>query len=112
MSAPRIEFLWWEGCASHRQALAELQAELEAVGLDPKSVEDVEIENDSDAEAMLFVGSPTIRIDGKDVADAGDDQPALTCRAYRLRDGRISPLPDRADLRVALGAAMTARNGD
>ena len=24
----------------------------------------------------------------------------LTCRVYRLRDGRISPLPDRADLRA------------
>lgn len=112
MSAPRIEFLWWEGCASHPQALAELHAELEAVGIDPGSVEEIEIENDDDAEAKHFVGSPTIRIDGKDMADTGGDQPALTCRAYRLRDGRISPSPDRADLRAALAAAMTARNGD
>lgn len=112
MSAPRVEFLWWAGCPSHPQALAELQVELEAAGLDPGSVDQVEIETDGDAVAERFAGSPTIRVDGEDVVDPGDDPAALTCRVYRLRDGRISPVPDRADLRAALGEAKAARKGD
>ena len=35
-----------------------------------------------------------------------DDEPAgLTCRVYRLRDGRFSPTPDPADVREALRMA-------
>jgi hypothetical protein len=31
----------------------------------------------------------------------------LTCRVYRLRDGRFSPVPDPDDLRDALRRALT-----
>ena len=34
------------------------------------------------------------------------EPPGLTCRVYRLRDGRVSPKPDPDDLRDALRAAM------
>jgi hypothetical protein len=37
------------------------------------------------------------------VQPPGSEQPiGLTCRVYRHRDGRVSPLPDRADMREAL----------
>ena len=108
MIGPRVEFLWWAGCPSHPQALADLRAELEAAGLDPGAVDEIEIASEGDAVAHSFVGSPTIRIDGRDVVDPDDDRPALTCRVYRLGDGRISPLPDRADVRAALDRAMAA----
>ena len=52
-----------------------------------------------------FVGSPTIRVNGVDVQPPVDGEPTgLTCRVYRRRDGRISPLPDPEDVREALGA--------
>jgi hypothetical protein len=35
-----------------------------------------------------------------------DEAGGLTCRVYRLRDGRISALPDRADIREALERAI------
>lgn len=102
---PRVEFLWWSGCPSWERALARLREEMAALGLDPATIEMREVETDESAEREGFVGSPTIRVDGHDV-QAVDDQPVgLTCRVYRLRDGRISPLPDRADLRDLLGAA-------
>ena len=54
------------------------------------------------------MGSPTIRVDGKDILPPGAEEPAgLTCRVYRLRDGRYSPVPDPAVLREALENAMT-----
>ena len=58
-----------------------------------------------EAEREQFVGSPTIRIDGRDVQPPGSDPVGLTCRVYRRPDGRISALPDRADVREALARA-------
>jgi hypothetical protein len=68
-----------------------------------------EIDDWQHAEEERFVGSPTIRVDGQDIErpDSGE-APSLSCRVYRLRDGRPSPTPDPADLRDAL-ARVTAR---
>jgi hypothetical protein len=59
---------------------------------------------------MEFVGSPTIRIDGDDIVPPGDEPTGLTCRIYHTRAGRISPLPDPADLRAALTRALANRS--
>jgi hypothetical protein len=104
-----IELLWWQGCPSWERALAMLREEMEAAGLDPETVEVREVETDADAERESFVGSPTIRVDGADLQPPGDEPAGLTCRVYRLRDGGISPLPDRADLREALERARGAK---
>lgn len=99
-----VELLWWRGCPSTEEALAELREEMASAGLDPASVVLREIHDDAEAERAGFVGSPTIRVDGRDVAEIGDEPPGLNCRVYRLRDGRVSSLPDRADVRAALDA--------
>lgn len=108
--APQIELLWWKGCPSWERALAELREEMAALGLDPDAVEVREVATDEDAAREQFVGSPTIRIEGRDVQPT--EEPAgLTCRVYRLRDGRVSPLPDRADVRDVLAAHVASREG-
>jgi hypothetical protein len=100
---PRVEFLWWEGCPSHERALAELRAAMEETGLDPSAVEVRHVGTEDDAARERFAGSPTIRIDGRDVQPPPAEEPVgLTCRVYRLRDGRFSPTPDPADVREAL----------
>jgi hypothetical protein len=72
-------------------------------GLDPASLRSVEIDSDGAAEREGFVGSPTIRVDGRDIQPPQEPEPpGLTCRVYRLRDGRISPLPDPEDIKEAL----------
>lgn len=106
--APLVEFLWWADCPSWDGALSDLRAEMEAAGLDPADVRLREVETDAEAEALGFVGSPTILVDGRDIADPGDTAPGLNCRIYRLRDGRISGLPDPLDVREALAAAGSA----
>ena len=98
----RVELLWWEGCPSHPQALADLRDALGEEGIDER-VDLRHIASDEEAEREGFPGSPTIRIDGEDVFPPGPgDQLGLTCRCYRLRDGRVSPVPDPTDLREAL----------
>jgi hypothetical protein len=112
MTEPSIEFLWWEGCPSSDEALSELREEMTALGLDPDAVEIREINTDADAQREEFVGSPTIRVDGRDIQPSGDDPVGLTCRVYRLRDGRVSALPDREDVRAGLVAAMEGGTDD
>jgi hypothetical protein len=100
-----VELLWWEGCPSHPDALADLERILREEGVEA-DVTRVEIENDEQARRERFPGSPTIRIEGEDIVPPGDDEPySLTCRVYRLRDGRISPTPDPEDVRDAVRRA-------
>ena len=99
----KVELLWWEGCPSHPAALEQLREVLREEGADPDAVELREVKTDEQAREERFFGSPTIRIDGVDVVPPGDGDPVgLTCRVYRLRDGRSSPTPDPADLRDAV----------
>jgi hypothetical protein len=106
MREPRVELLWWEGCPSTDEALAMVREEMAAVGLDPRALASREVATDADAEREEFVGSPTIRVDGRDVQPVPDEPIGLACRVYRLPDGRVSPLPDRAEVRQTLTDAM------
>jgi hypothetical protein len=103
MAHPHVELLWWEGCPSWKAALEDLRSVMAEVGLDPSQVVVREIVDLAHAKAEGFAGSPTIRVDGRDVQppDAGD-MPSLSCRVFHLRDGRVSPTPDREDIRDAL----------
>ena len=74
-------------------------------GLDD-DVELIEVESDEQARREHFPGSPTIRLDGDDAFPGEPGEPfSLTCRIYRLRDGRVSPTPDPEDIRDALRRA-------
>jgi hypothetical protein len=93
-----VELLYWDGCPSHPEAL-ELLREV-APGVE---VELREVTTQAEAERLGFPGSPTIRVDGRDLDPAGAAaaRPALTCRIYYLPDGRVSPVPSREQLEAA-----------
>jgi hypothetical protein len=102
----RVEFLWWDGCPSHPEALEDLEGVLRDERIDPRLVERREVRTDEQAARERFPGSPTIRIDGEDVVTPPAGEPfSLTCRVYRLHDGRISPVPDPDDVRSAVRRA-------
>jgi hypothetical protein len=99
---PRVELLWWEGCPSTPEALELLELVLAERGLEVE-VELREVTTDEEARELAFPGSPTIRVEGRDVDPAGvTARPALTCRIYLLPDGRVSPVPSREQLEEAL----------
>jgi hypothetical protein len=106
-----LELLYWDGCPSHPRALADLREAMIRLGLDPQAIEVRRIDTEEQAIRERFIGSPTIRIDGVDVRDPGDEPYGLTCRIYNRRDGRISPTPDPVDVRDALLGAMTTSGG-
>jgi hypothetical protein len=105
----RVELLWFQDCPNHRVARAllhELLSEL-APGT---MVEDVDATDSSVAERHRFPGSPTIRVDGRDVdpsfQDPGDYTPR--CRVYWTRDG-LRGVPERAWVESALRASLEHR---
>jgi len=98
----RIELLFWRECPSYpeaQQLLEDVLAEHDIA--DPVSVR--EVTTLEEAQELAFPGSPTIRIDGRDIDPAGAaEPPGLTCRIYYLPDGRVSPVPSREQLEEAL----------
>ena len=101
--AARVELLWWEGCPSSGEAHQLVRRLMAEAGLDPQALRSVEIDTDAAAQREGFVGSPTIRVDSRDIQPPEQSEPpGLTCRVYHLRDGRVSPLPDTDDIKEAL----------
>ena len=108
---PGVELLWWSGCPSTEAMAADVEAALRALGRTDVQLLRREVADEAQAERERFVGSPTVRVDGHELFPPGPAEPAgLTCRVYRLRDGRFSPTPDEADLRDALRRALAARS--
>jgi hypothetical protein len=101
----RIELFFWDGCPSYPEAEALIGEVLRAHGIDG-DVERREVRSQDEAEALGFVGSPTIRVDGEDVDPDGAarGRPSLTCRVYSLPAG-VSPVPSREQIERALGVA-------
>jgi hypothetical protein len=102
VEGPRIEFLWWAECPSWERALEILRERVAAAGLDADAIVVTEVTSEDDARHLGFPGSPTIRVNGADVQAPATAATGLTCRIYRTRDGRVSPLPDAADIDAAL----------
>lgn len=100
--APDVELLWWRGCPSWERAIELTRAEMRRLGLDPDALRVREVRDQAEAEREGFPGSPTIRVDGRDVdPESASAAPGLTCRVYRHADGRFSPVPSRQQLEEA-----------
>lgn len=83
-----IELLFFEGCPNHEMFLPQLRALLDDLGIrDP--IRTIEVPTEDAARAHRFLGSPSLRIDGKDVEPGADerDDYGLQCRLYRTPDG-------------------------
>jgi hypothetical protein len=102
-----IAFLYYEDCPSHDEALERLRHVLAEEGVETE-IEIIKVESEEQAQGLRFIGSPTIRIGGQDIdPPSPETYYALTCRAYRLEDGRISPLPSPDMIRRVLQARKT-----
>lgn len=97
-----IQLLWFDGCPNHEAARQTLRSVLRDRRLDA-GFEDIEASDPVVAGSYKFAGSPTIRVNGKDIepgfTDPGDYTPR--CRLY-LVDGAIQGSPPRGWLEKAL----------
>jgi hypothetical protein len=106
----RVSFLYYEECPSYDLALERLRKIMAEEGIS-REVEVIKVETEDRARELRFVGSPTIRVDGQDIDPPSDSRYGLTCRAYRLEEDRISPLPSKDMIRRALRSAAKSRPG-
>jgi hypothetical protein len=106
----RVSFLYYEECPSHDLALERLREVMTEEGI-PREVEVFKVETEDQARELRFVGSPTIRVDGQDIDPPSDSRYVLTCRADRLEDDRISPLPSKDMIRRTLRSVAKSRPG-
>ena len=101
----RVEVLYFNGCPHYEALLPRLR---EVVGPDDE-LELRRIDTVEEAERESFLGSPSVRIDGRDIdpTASGRDDFGLKCRLYRSND-RASGLPPEEWIRRALTEARRA----
>lgn len=97
----QITFLYWEDCQSHDAALSRLRKVLSEERIDAE-IKTIRVRSEEEAKRLRFAGSPTILVDGKDIQPPRTAHYSLSCRAYHLENGRISPLPSESMIRAAL----------
>lgn len=78
-----IEILYFDGCPNHEPTVDLAREVLGEFGLSAE-IRQVLVETPEDAEALRFVGSPSVRVDGLDIEPAAREQTefALSCRMY------------------------------
>lgn len=103
----KIELLYFDGCPSYERLLPHLRGLLDQAGvtarLDLRRVESAE-----EALRLRFLGSPSVRVDGRDVERAAQDRAdyGLKCRLYRTSDGTTGMPPDDWILRAIGGPPL------
>jgi arsenate reductase len=100
-SAPRIEVLVFEGCP-HAETAGQLVQEVAAALSPASTIEKVEVDSPEKAQALGFLGSPSIRINGIDLEGKSTTGGALSCRVYEGGAG----VPPRWLIEAALLRAL------
>ena len=102
---PVIEVLYVEGCPNYRGALGLVERVRAELGVDAE-LRTTLISDQEAADQARFPGSPTVRVDGRDV-EPGNEPPgeySLACRLYRL-EHRFAGQPEERWIREALQGA-------
>ena len=98
-----IELLYFDGCASWQHTLADLRALLAEAGRED-DVRLVKVDTMDAAERLRFLGSPTVRVDGRDIeGDIPVEGYGMECRIYWV-DGKPTDTPPREWLARAIAA--------
>ena len=103
-----VEILITEDCPNEDVAINLVGMAAEYVGVAPR-LQLTEVADLDQAERQRFMGSPTIRVNGRDIAPAaeGQQEVSLACRLYASTDG-LSGVPELTLIRVALEKAHAA----
>lgn len=99
----KVEVLYFDGCPSHEQLMPTLLALVSAhdAELVQRRVETLE-----QAEEARFLGSPSVRVDGRDIEPGAHSRTdyGMKCRLYSSPTGR-SGIPPQEWLERALNRA-------
>ena len=92
----KVELLYFEGCPSYQRLLPRLARLLDQAGIDAEP-ELRCVESAEAAQRERFLGSPTVRVDGRDVEPGAEQRRdfGLKCRLYHSPAGISGEPPDR-----------------
>jgi len=90
----KIDLLYFDGCPSWQQGLENLKKALAEEGIQA-TINLIKLEDNAQAERFKFLGSPSFRINGKDLWHEERLDYALSCRVYMTPEGmRGAPTVD------------------
>ena len=98
----KVELFYFDGCPNHERVLPRVR-ELVA-DIDPSAeIELVRVESVEDAERKHFLGSPTIRVNGRDIDPGASERDdfGLKCRLYAV-NATLSGVPPEEWIRRSL----------
>jgi hypothetical protein len=80
----KVELLYFSGCPHHRPARDLIDATLSELGVEAE-IEEIDVQDEADAAQRRFLGSPSIRVDGRDIEPGAESRTgyAISCRMYR-----------------------------
>ena len=82
----QIDLLYFDGCPSWEDALKNMKAALDAEGLQAE-IRLIRVENDAAAACLEFLGSPSFRVNGKDLWHEERKHYNLSCCVYTTPQG-------------------------
>ena len=99
---PLVEILYFDGCPNHEGARALVERVSSELDVEPE-LRLVNVPDEDASRWLRFLGSPTIRVAGRDVDPeaAERDDYVLSCRVYRTESG-FAGQPDERWIRAAL----------
>ncbi len=107
----KVELVYDQDCPNAEAARAQLRQALVEIGESPEWQEWDRESADAPAYVQQY-GSPTILVDGRDVAGVDTEADSKCCRVYRDRDGRLVGVPSVETIRSALrGGAFPRAEG-
>lgn len=102
MSNRTVQILTFEGCPNKDGAIELVTRVLDLTGV-AADVEIIDVADSEQAELLHFLGSPTVRVDGRDIEPGAGDRRdfVYACRVYRTEAG-LQGKPDARWLIAAL----------
>lgn len=95
-----IEVLYVPGCPNHQAAIENLKDALRSAVI-TAPIQEIVVTNEAMARQLKFPGSPTIRVDGRDVESNPHEAYGVACRLYSNGTG----VPSLEALRRAVAGA-------
>lgn len=108
----KIEVFYFDGCPNHRPAVERVKEILKEEGVAAEVLE-IEVPDPATAQAVGFLGSPTIKIDGLDVEPSARSSRkyGMMCRTYWDGDKREGVPPGEL-IRAAVKETLAKGSSD
>ncbi len=102
----KIELLYFDGCTAYKTALKHLKDVIGERKLDA-TIEMIKIADEQQAVASRFLGSPSIRVNGRDIEPGAEkiNDFSMRCRLY-IEDDAVSEWPSKNMIRRAIDSLI------